>query len=300
MTGDYIKAIILNQFLYWTDRMNGVDNFITEERKRLEQEGLSVDMELQKGWIYKTAEDLLDEIMLGMAQTTIRVHIKKLLETGYLLERNNPKFKWDKTKQYRVDLLKIQTDLFKHGYTLQGYKLPLIIAPISETKLPSSESELREYENRGAIPDITSKTKSNIKTIADTKTVSPHKQVIDHYHNKFLSIFGEKPLIDGGKDGNIIKKLLQNCSSDRLIELLDKFFELDDPFIRESGYTIGVFKTQINKLKTVGVNRNQTNPQPTNRSDLKQLASNDDPEYLEFLRIEREKEAQRKLGVTGY
>jgi len=301
LTGDYIKAIILNQFLYWTDRINDIDKFITEERKRIEQEGLSVNIDPQNGWIYKTAEELLDETMLGMAQTTIRVHIKKLLETGYLLERNNPKFKWDKTKQYRVDLLKIQTDLLKLGYTLQGYKLPLIVAPNSETKLPSSDSELREYENRGAVPDITLKTKpNNIKTIAAVKTPSPHKQVIEHYHNKFLSIFGEKPLIDGGKDGNIIKKLLQNCSADRLIELLDKFFELDDPFIRESGYTIGVFKTQINKLKTVGVNRNQTNTQQPNRSDLKQLASNDDPEYLEFLRIEREKESQRKLGVTGY
>ena len=259
LTGDYIKAIILNQFLYWTDRINDIDNFITEERKRLEQEGLSVNIDLQKGWIYKTAEELLDEIMLGMAQTTIRVHVKKLLETGYLLERNNPKFKWDKTKQYRVDLLKIQKDLLKLGYTLQGYKLPLIVTPISEIKLPSSESELREYENRGAIPDITSKTKSNNnKTIAAEKTPSPHKQVIDHYHNKFLSIFGEKPLIDGGKDGATVKKLLQNCSAERLIELLDKFFELDDPFIRESGYTIGVFKTQINKLKTVGVIRKQT------------------------------------------
>ena len=144
LTGDYIKAIILNQFLYWTDRINDIDKFITEERKRIEQEGLSVNIDPQNGWIYKTAEELLDETMLGMAQTTIRVHIKKLLETGYLLERNNPKFKWDKTKQYRVDLLKIQTDLLKLGYTLQGYKLPLIVAPNSETKLPSSDSELRE------------------------------------------------------------------------------------------------------------------------------------------------------------
>ena len=287
MTGDYIKAIILNQFLYWTDRMNGVDNFITEERKRLEQEGLSVDMELQKGWIYKTAEDLLDEIMLGMAQTTIRVHIKKLLETGYLLERNNPKFKWDKTKQYRVDLLKIQTDLFKHGYTLQGYKLPLIIAPISETKLPSSESELREYENRGAIPDITSKTKSNIKTIADTKTVSAHKQIIDHYHNKFLAKYEVKPFING-KTGKDVKSLLGNnaeLDAQKVIILLDRYFDDNDDFIVKNRHSFSVFMSRINQLNTV----NNTPKQSTSSQDrggCYRIIGDNDPDYQAWLAMQ--------------
>ena len=211
LTGDYIKAIILNQFLYWTDRINDIDNFIAEERKRLEQEGLSVDVDLQKGWIYKTAEDLLDEIMLGMAQTTIRVHIKKLLETGYLLERNNPKFKWDKTKQYRVDLLKIQTDLFKLGYALQGYKLPLIVPPISETKLPTSESELREYENRGAIPDI----------IADNTP----KITLDIYISEFENWFKEYPNKKGKSNSEKywVKLRKENISVEQLTLARDSY-----------------------------------------------------------------------------
>ena len=291
LTGDYIKAIILNQFLYWTDRINDIDNFITEERKRLEQEGLSVNIDLQKGWIYKTAEELLDEIMLGMAQTTIRVHVKKLLEAGYLLERNNPKFKWDKTKQYRVDLLKIQTDLFKLGYTLQGYKLPLIVAPISETKLPSSESELREYENRGAIPDITLNIKNNIYI--------PYKEIIEYLNlkagtsYKHSSKSTQKHIHARWEEGHRLEDFI-TVIDNKVTDWLDdvKYSK----YLRPETLFGTKFESYLNKPKAT----QSTNTQQPNRSDLKQLASNDDPEYLEFLRIEREKEAQRKLGVTGY
>ncbi len=74
------------------------------------------------------------------------------------------------------------------------------------------------------------------------------KKFIDHYHNTFLERFNEKPMIDGGKDGKIIKSLLGTYEIDLLKELLDKFFNSPDEFILQSGYTIGVFKSQINKL----------------------------------------------------
>ena len=76
------------------------------------------------------------------------------------------------------------------------------------------------------------------------------KAFIDYYHDRFLSLFGEKPIIDGGKDGAIVKRLLGTYGFERLKGLLDAFFESQDPFIQKSGYTIGVFKTQINKLLT--------------------------------------------------
>lgn len=76
------------------------------------------------------------------------------------------------------------------------------------------------------------------------------KAFINYYHDRFLSLFGEKPVIDGGKDGMIVKRLLGTYGFERLKGLLDAFFESQDPFIQKSGYTIGVFKTQINKLLT--------------------------------------------------
>jgi hypothetical protein len=81
------------------------------------------------------------------------------------------------------------------------------------------------------------------------------KRLIDHYFNCFVKKFGERPAIDGKKDGAIIKRLLSTYGEDKLKGLIDAFFESTDPFIRQSGYTIGVFKTQVNKLITSGTGR---------------------------------------------
>ena len=164
LTGDIFKAVILNQFLYWSERVKDFDKFISEEKVRAERHGENVVIDLQNGWIYKTAEELVEETMLGVSAVTMRSHIKKLVDMGYLLERTNPLYKWDKTKQYRVELNKIEAGLQEIGYFLQGYK--------TETKIISSEPkkiELRDKESLvqnkdildcninclGAIPEIT-------------------------------------------------------------------------------------------------------------------------------------------------
>lgn len=75
------------------------------------------------------------------------------------------------------------------------------------------------------------------------------KIFIDYYHDRFLSRFGEKPFINGGKDGLIVKRLLSTYGLEKLKGLLDAFFDSRDPYImRAGGYTIGMFATQINKL----------------------------------------------------
>ena len=123
LTGDFRPAIILNQFIYWIERMKDTDRYILEEKERASKEQLEVSINESNGWIYKTAEELNEELMVGMSKATIGKYINQLVEAGYLAKRNNPKYKWDKTLQYRVDLVKVQKDLAKLGYALEGYKL---------------------------------------------------------------------------------------------------------------------------------------------------------------------------------
>lgn len=118
LTGGHITALILNQFLYWTERTNDFDEFIKEELSRDE----TSKMELRNGWIYKSSEKLKDELMLDLSPKTIRRRIQELIEMNYLDERNNPNFKWDKVLQYRVNINKIQDDLQSLGYFLDGYE----------------------------------------------------------------------------------------------------------------------------------------------------------------------------------
>ena len=123
LTGDYRPALILNQFIYWIERMYDTDKYIREEKERASKHEIEINVDESKGWIYKTAEEINEELIVGMSKATIGKYVKQLVDSGYLAKRNNPKYKWDKTLQYRVDLYKVQKDLAKLGYALEGYKL---------------------------------------------------------------------------------------------------------------------------------------------------------------------------------
>ena len=152
LTGDFRPALILNQFIYWSERMYDADKYIMEEKERALKEDLVVNIDESKGWIYKTAEELSEEIMTGMSKSTVGRYIKQLVEKGYLIQRRNPKYKWDKTYQYRVNLYKIQLDLGKMGYVLEGYKLLPNIKIIEEIESVEEAEEIiediKENENK--------------------------------------------------------------------------------------------------------------------------------------------------------
>jgi hypothetical protein len=184
LTGDFVKAVLLQQMLYWSERVRDFKQFAREELQRAEKWGPPETLDGKKefvddmvyGWVYKTAEELSSETMLNLAANTIRRHLKELVEKGYLLERSNPKYRWDRTLQYRVDLLKVQTDLMALGYPLEGYSVELPIAkmehgasacgdsashvtpmevPSSKMENQSSEMENQICETGATIPEIT-------------------------------------------------------------------------------------------------------------------------------------------------
>ena len=140
LTGDFKKAVILNQLIYWSERVDDFDDFIKEENKRKDREE---EIEKRNGWIFKSSKKLSNETMLGMAPTTIRKHIKKLSGNGWVNERNNPNYHWDHTKQYRVNINKIRRDLSKLGYTLDNYE------NIDEDRTSKNEVRGSENEERG-------------------------------------------------------------------------------------------------------------------------------------------------------
>ncbi|MBF8376483.1 transcriptional regulator [Alicyclobacillus mali] len=147
LTGDYVKAILLNQFLYWSERVDDFDLFILEEQQRARDIGKELNIELRQGWIYKKAEDLSEETMLNMSKTAIGNHIKSLIDAGWIEQRRNPRNKMDKTYQYRVNIANIQRDLMRLGYSLEGYRVPLDIIVSVADDLRSPENELRSPLN---------------------------------------------------------------------------------------------------------------------------------------------------------
>lgn len=170
LTGDFINAAILQQFIYWSERVKDFDTFILEERLRADRNANLTDIKPTGGWIYKKAEELSAETMLNLAPSSIRERLKKLEKQGYLLTRTNPEHKFDKVIQYRVDLCKMQRDLLKLGYALEGYKINLdIILSIKdinretenrkeETKIRNLETEIRKTETENRVLETENRT----------------------------------------------------------------------------------------------------------------------------------------------
>lgn len=180
LTGDFRPALILNQFIYWSERMYDADKYIMEEKERALKEDLIVNIDESKGWIYKTAEELSEEIMTGMSKSTVGRYIKQLVEKGYLIQRRNPKYKWDKTYQYRVNLYKIQLDLGKMGYVLEGYKLLPNIKIVEETetveKVEDIVEDIKENENKEAPTFAEVEANKNLENLIDNNIIHGNKE----------------------------------------------------------------------------------------------------------------------------
>ncbi|WP_342540368.1 hypothetical protein MHI39_23835 [Heyndrickxia sp. FSL K6-6286] len=119
LTGNFALATTLNQLLYWSKRVKDSDGLIAEELERISTNKVS---DLRHGWIYKSSEELSQEIMLG-SPSTVRRNLKELVNQKYVFERRNPnpRYKFDKTLQYRVNLVKIVEELNKLGYRLEHF-----------------------------------------------------------------------------------------------------------------------------------------------------------------------------------
>ena len=130
LTGDITKSIVLNQLIYWSERVRDVSAYKKQENaRRLAMMGYEFDFDkelltdLQYGWIYKSAQEMADEIMISGSRVMVSRIFKEFEKNGWVISRRNPKNKMDKTKQYRVDIVQIQKDLYELGYNLEGYPL---------------------------------------------------------------------------------------------------------------------------------------------------------------------------------
>ena len=235
LTGDYKLAIVLNQFLYWTERVGAkrYNKWKEEETNRTTNN----PNELDGGWIYKSASELVEEIMIGVSDSTARRYAKELIEQGYLMERDNPKYKWDNTKQYRVNLINIVNELDKLGYHLEGYKYDDLLqsptTPNFQNEKSSFDSEDSSFENEKTIPEITAENTNpettkkgvikNNTTNKGVKQVYTYQQfkneynqdiyedidlAIQYYLNKYELTFNEEhPNLKWNQWDNIVEEM---------------------------------------------------------------------------------------------
>lgn len=118
LTQDSQLAVVLNQLLYWAQRVKDFDLFLEEERTCPLEDYPS----LQYGWIYKTADELIEETLLTVSRPTMRKYLKMLVEEGWIEEKRNSDRKWDRTSHFRLNLKRIYEELLTLGYRLSGFE----------------------------------------------------------------------------------------------------------------------------------------------------------------------------------
>lgn len=170
--------------------------------------------------------------LLRCEKEEINVTIAKLHNVQKNKNNNNDKnivtFKnWHK---YQIDDSSQRVSKFRQNVTMQD--------KIREDKIKIREDKI--------------KTKVNTSSVEVEKKSSGVKDFLAFCSQQFNQKFSEILLIDYGRDGMIMKKLLSVYGLDKLKELWGQFMQSDDSFIQKTGYSIPIFKTQINKLLTAG------------------------------------------------
>ncbi len=108
LTKDPLIAIVLNQLVYWSRRVQDYSSYLQEEKESKTNP--------QFGWIYKASDELIEETLIGVDRATMCRYLNFLIENEWILRRSNPHNPWDKIPQYRVNLRKLETDLFELGH----------------------------------------------------------------------------------------------------------------------------------------------------------------------------------------
>lgn len=119
LTGDPIRACVLEKMVYWSGKVQDFDLYLKEERSS----SLKSESSPQYGWFYKSNEDLIAGCLFRVTVATFRRYLYFLMDRGWIQRKITPITKWHRTSHYRVNLRKLSSDLQKQGYSFPDFTL---------------------------------------------------------------------------------------------------------------------------------------------------------------------------------
>lgn len=163
ITHDMLAAIILNQFVYWAKIKMHADAMYEREFNIYERNGMPINFKPSYGWIYKTADELNDEVMAETSRQSIRRRIKLLVDAGFISERKNPNISWDHTTQYHVNLYAINKAVCAVGLYMDefvfddGIEHTDVQGGITDVQIGRSDDQVERSDVQAGrtIPEIT-------------------------------------------------------------------------------------------------------------------------------------------------
>ena len=206
LLGSGEKARIMRQLLYWMVRRKDVEEFLSEVKEEYREVKEFFD-NYEFGWIYKKMSEFKREILSDLSEQSLRRKINELVKEGYLSQRKNPNYKWDRTIQYRVNVVKLEKDLNQLGYSLQtvmGRDFQIVALHLqngdtgNQNGDTSNQNGAVKHQNRdssnqngGAIPEITNRDYSSKITDKDYLHTPPRSGAGEKKNSSFKN-FGEE------------------------------------------------------------------------------------------------------------
>jgi hypothetical protein len=254
ITGNFLEAVILNQMLYWSERTRDFADFVEEEQVRFRnstQDG--TNLSLQHGWIYKKAEDLINETMAGISSNSMRKYINSLVNKHFLHKRRNPTYKWDKTYQYRVDLPAIVTSIGQAGYSLQDYRSDFHLSwkdDVRTEKAPEHTADVAvRTESAGEqyhklLTETTNRSNNNIEP--QNCNVGRLGHFVSEFVQRYRGALGADYhfAAKDRKKLNSLEALLSDSEIADAAKLIPLYFSSSDSLVTSSDYSIYYFFTE--------------------------------------------------------
>ena len=106
--GDHCAAAILHEAEHWYNYRLANSNQATQENERAQQND-ETPSQVTDLWFYMTVEDWQSTALLGaFSERKVQAALTWLVDNEYLFRRNNPKYAWDRTFQYLLNVVKVQ------------------------------------------------------------------------------------------------------------------------------------------------------------------------------------------------
>lgn len=121
-------------------------------------------------------------------------------------------------------------------------------ANVTRTTKSCSGGEREEKDIEKEKDNILREQRNAVATEREKKVNPEVKIFIDWYAKSFEDKTGHKMVVNGGKDGALVKRLLGSLGIEELKKRADLLFDSDDEFVKSAGYGINVFASQVNKL----------------------------------------------------
>lgn len=210
--------------------------------------------------IYKSVEEIETETTLTKKQQSLAR--KNLIEIGALKERYS---RAEHKVYFAIDIDGIDALLGGHNTRKQVTKgnlgkLPKVTSQVTKGNLASDERAL------GKLPKVTSyKEQGSSRELQESITAprsktpvsqpNPNVKVfIDWWCDRHMEVVKSKYMVNGGRDGSLVKKLLSQYPLEKVKETANKLLHTTDQWIIDHpGRTISTLYNMWNKLTNQGV-----------------------------------------------